>query len=465
MTSKGPKPGTKNALTILFDALGIEGEQFDSAVNALHKVSGIETGFKNIDSKSTKSRASGYYQMMPDTMKANMNRFNDLVQDGFISESDRSYFEGLDGSNIKGMSKDLQAVHSVLNWAYAKNVPFKSYLKDPNDDTFANLYKGHVGDSTNVKDKVYKNDEHITNMNNKLDVYKDDFTVENAYKFLDMEYSPNTSVNPNGIQDVQDYQPTDRTKEDYLLPLSDQDYGFGGPTHINNMAAPIGATLTEGGGMLSGLMGGIGDIAGGFSDLAGGPLGAVNMGAGIVNSVLQGVMKDPTYNKAGGNAASFDFGADYSTRTGSSLDKAGGVMDSIGESLGEVPLVGSIGQLAMTGAKGLTNLFAGKADDNDLMSNYMAAFRGENTVNRKNIANAAFAETGGEFNNYLSALTNPELVDAGTHNVQSPYKHGENPQGGTTVSMNPDGSKNKVEEGEFVIDGPNGQKLIFTNKF
>lgn len=243
MMNKGPKPGTKNALTILYNALGIKGTAVDAAVHALHRTSAIETGFKNIDSHSIKSNAAGYYQMMPATMKSNMVRFNRLIKEGLISKEDMSYFKGLEGTDVKGMSKDLQAVHSTLNWAYAKNVPFKDYLKNPNKETFQGLYEGHVGNAVKKDGKrVYESNEHITNMNNKLDLYKDEFTNENAYQFLDMEYAPET--NSNNLQDIQTQDPIDRTEQDYLNAMGgvqSNEFTYGGATDITGS----GSTFTD----------------------------------------------------------------------------------------------------------------------------------------------------------------------------------------------------------------------------
>ena len=102
----------------------------------------------------------------------------------------------------------------------------------------------------------------------------------------------------------------------------------------------------------------------------------------------------------------------------------------------------------------------------DQMADYMSFKRPEIQARQKGLYDAAFAEKGGSFggSDYLE-LTSPELKSAGAYPIVGQDTHKQNEQGGYTFSMSPDGTPNKASEGEFIVDGPSKQKLVFTNKF
>lgn len=119
---------------------------------------------------------------------------------------------------------------------------------------------------------------------------------------------------------------------------------------------------------------------------------------------------------------------------------------------------------------GLGNVVEGPQEgrtDAETMNDYLGILRPENQRNKKALYSTAFdnyAKYGGAFGGYSEEPAS-ELVEGGLYKVQGNETHDQNVQRGYTFSTNPDGSKNKASAGEVVMDGPGGQKLVFTDEF
>jgi hypothetical protein len=196
----------------------------------------------------------------------------------------------------------------------------------------------------------------------------------------------------------------------------------------------------------------------------GGPIDAISAGIGFTNDILGNFLPKPSFN-AVTSSSDYSFGKDNTAEQAKSKGKVNSKIDMVTDAIGgvakDIPvvgdLIGNVTKLAGTGAKFAADLIKGKANDEDKLAEYMSLFRGENEAQRKNVyANANWAAEGG----YLG-----QGDDTGVQEIKTGGTHEQNPNGGVFMGTDNQGTPNLVEEGEVIVDFPDGRKFVFTNRF
>lgn len=389
-----------------YEALGNDPKNYAKFNSFLTTLAEAES-FSGKRQNSSKSTAKGIYHYLDKSVITSDNRIKNLYKKHKVKPDLQKLIDAELKLPIDKRSKETQSIMVLSDLMESPNAPYSDWQAGKVSDQEL-YYKGHHGTSSNAvssKEKVYEN-------------------WNNATMRVKKRKAKNNKYHDGG-------EATDITAPRFSeLGMGDQ---------FKNLFNP--------------------GAAGSMLDLAGGPLGLANIAAGVAAPLVSMAFDNPLQKTNTGNLEDFDFGAKYSRTDAKKTAKTDATFDAIGGAMEGIPLIGNILGLGMDGFKGISRLFNRGSSNKQIMGDYMAQFRQQNQAQKKELYANAFnsqAAMGGEF---------PGTGGNGVYNIQMNDTHEQNPMGGYTFGMAPDGSKNTAEAGEVIIDGKDGNKLVFTNKF
>jgi hypothetical protein len=455
-----------------YKATGQNPKNFNKLKDFMRTLSEAES-YSGKRKSSKKSSAKGYYHFLDSAVPTAQQRIKNILKKKGIKSKK---FDSVLSKSIDKMSLDEQSVLTLANLMESPTAPYNAWSegKATNEELY---YKGHHTsdeDSVSSQDKVYENwNNAVTRLKankkgnggstepgkayatarNKQDAileYIHALKYEKDFVRGNLKELSNLVVNPKlFLKDFIDYGRG--------VPTSEQKKYNKAVKYNDSLATNYKSNKFDGGGIAPDINPGTGAVPPNVKSGLFGNIDPLTIGA----SVLSGLVG----NKGSGNR---DFDSTMDTISGvTGLLPGAGWMVSAGAQLLK-PLVGVIGKDSAA-QKSANTYRENKAFDNRLMAKYMPQLQQNNknlyasTVGINNVA-----ADGGAYTTDGDSLPNPELTIGGTQTIGIGGTHEQNTQEGITINATEDGTPNKAEEGEFILevkDGGKAHKLVFTNRF
>lgn len=439
-----PKPIKNKVLRDMYSKLSPDPKTYDKFDRFLTILAEAESfsGKKMTSDQGT--TAKGYYHFTDDSLPTARNRLANIYKNRGM---DVKEIVRLMNGDIMKMSQEDQSILVLANLMEGPKAPFKDWVAGKVSDADLYYYGHHTDDPNAIssKGKVYENWYDAASrlgINDKIPV-----NLHQASP-TKQKIQEGTSIMAYGKPEGYVEPETERTlnTSEYMDPMARliKNIYFGAKANIPTVKSTGKKDSNQfplGGEILS---------------AAGGPLGAASMAAGMAGDLLGAFLPKPSFNNVA-NSSDYSFGKDATKDQAQKMAGINSGIDIVTNELDKIPVVGGFAKLAGQGVKGIAGLFGNKSSDEDKMAEYMSMFRQENEEQRKsNYANANWAAMGGELSG-MSEEGVQEITTGGTHE--------QNPNGGVFVGMGSNGKPNTVEEGEIVVDFPDGKKFVFTNRF
>jgi len=235
---QGLATARSSELNDLFTILrGNDPDEYVDFLKLLGTVSYAETRRKNIRASISKktgkplSSAKGYFQLTNDAFTTDKQRIRNTIKKYKLNK--KSFETILNAKDIRELSAEDQAKLALVHMHYSTKIPLTNYLKGIS--TIQDVYKGWVGDSFG---KVYKNNEHIKNLNNKISEIEKDNLNSLDYIVPFLFRSPGTEFKNLSEKDQIDTSEWTLRKEKAIKAQAGGTVYNGVPRHIKRDSSP-----------------------------------------------------------------------------------------------------------------------------------------------------------------------------------------------------------------------------------